>query len=111
MTIAPDLALEARAQQSLGASDDAIYAAAADALRRRGARGRIVDVGCGAGRLRTFLGDIIESYAGVDAIRYEGLPQWDGLHAGGFESRSYPGSGSMADVAISLETIEHLENP
>ena len=33
----------------------------------------VVDVGCGAGRLRTFLGDIMV-VPGVDAIRYEGLP-------------------------------------
>ena len=111
MTIAPDLALETRARQTLGASDDAIYAAAADALSRRAARGRIVDVGCGAGRLRTFLGDIIDSYAGVDAIRYEGLPHGMAFMRADLNRDPIPVPDQSADVAISIETIEHLENP
>jgi len=111
MSIAPDLALESRARQTLGVSDDAIYAAAADALRRRGARGRIVDVGCGAGRLRTFLNDLIESYAGVDAIRYEGMSDDVAFLQADLNRDPIPVSDDSADVAISLETIEHLENP
>jgi 2-polyprenyl-3-methyl-5-hydroxy-6-metoxy-1,4-benzoquinol methylase len=111
MTMAIDLALETRARQSLGASDDVIYAAAASALRRRGARGRIVDVGCGAGRLRTFLGDMIESYAGVDAIQYDGLPSRMAFMRADLNRDPIPVPDHSADVAISIETIEHLENP
>jgi 2-polyprenyl-3-methyl-5-hydroxy-6-metoxy-1,4-benzoquinol methylase len=111
MSLSPDLALECRARQTLGASDNAIYAAAADALRRRGARGRIVDVGCGAGRLRTFLNDLIDSYAGVDAVRYEALPADIAFIPVDLDRDPIPVSDNNADVAISLETIEHLENP
>jgi 2-polyprenyl-3-methyl-5-hydroxy-6-metoxy-1,4-benzoquinol methylase len=111
MTTATDFALERRARQSLGASDDAIYAAAADALRRRGARGRIVDVGCGAGRLRTFLRDTIDSYAGVDAIRHEGLPNGIAFMRADLNRDPIPVPPDSADVAIAIETIEHLENP
>src|SRR4029078_8545052 len=74
MTDARDDKLEARAAQSLGESSDAIYESAAAALRRRGARGTIVDVGCGAGRLRTRLTGMMDRYVGVAAVRYEGFP-------------------------------------
>jgi 2-polyprenyl-3-methyl-5-hydroxy-6-metoxy-1,4-benzoquinol methylase len=111
MSISPDLALESRARQTLGTSDDAIYTAVADALRRRGAHGRIVDVGCGAGRLCTFLTDLIESYAGVDAVRYEGLPNGIAFVRADLNRDPVPVPNDSADVAVSLETIEHLENP
>lgn len=111
MTITPDLALDSRARQSLGASDDIIYATAASALRRRGVHGRIVDVGCGAGRLRPFLADMIESYAGVDAIQYEGLASGIAFMRADLNRDPIPVPDHSADVAISIETIEHLENP
>ena len=111
MTIGPDLALESRARQSLGASNDVIYASAAAALRRRRVHGRIVDVGCGAGRLRAFLGDLIESYAGVDAIEYEGLDSGIAFMRADLNRDPIPVPDHSADAAISIETIEHLENP
>ena len=111
MTIAPDLSLETRARQSLGASDDVIYAAAASALDRRGARGRIVDVGCGRGRLRSFLGDMLESYVGVDAVQYEGLPTGIAFMRADLNRDPIPMPDASVDVVISIETIEHLENP
>ncbi len=111
MTLTPDLALESRARQSLGASDDVIYATAASELRRRGVHGRIVDVGCGTGRLRPFLGDMIESYAGVDAIEYEGLASGIAFIRADLNRDPIPVPDHSADVAISIETIEHLENP
>lgn len=111
MTIAPDLTLEARARHSLGASDDVIYAAVANALRRRGARGRVVDVACGGGRLRPFLDDMMDSYAGVDAIEYEGLPPGIAFMRADLNRDPIPVPDQSADIAISVETIEHLENP
>lgn len=111
MTIAMDPALETRARQSLGASHDVIYSAAANALRRRGVHGRVLDVGCGAGGLRPFLHDIIESYAGVDAIQYEGLPPGIAFMRADLNRDPIPVPDHSVDVAISIETIEHLENP
>jgi len=71
MTQARDLLLEARARQSLGQSADAIYEAAVSALRRRGVRGTAIDVGCGAGRLYSWLAGVCDAYIGVDAVRYD----------------------------------------
>jgi len=106
-----DVAMEARARQSLGASDDAIYAAVAKALAQRGVRGRVIDVGCGLGRLRDFLGSAMESYVGVDAIRYDGLPEGIAFMRADLNRDAIPVPDRSADVAVSVETIEHLENP
>jgi 2-polyprenyl-3-methyl-5-hydroxy-6-metoxy-1,4-benzoquinol methylase len=108
---APDVGLQDRARQSLGASDDAIYCAAVEALRRRGAGGRVVDVGCGTGQLRAFLGTLAESYAGVDAIRHDGLPAATAFILADLNRDQIPVPDQWADVGIALETIEHLENP
>ncbi|MBW8895956.1 MAG: class I SAM-dependent methyltransferase, partial [Acidobacteria bacterium] len=103
--------MEARARQSLGASDDAIYAAVARALAQRGARGRVIDVGCGLGRLRDFLGSAMESYVGVDAIRYDRFPDGIAFMHADLNRESIPVPDRSADMAVSVETIEHLENP
>lgn len=106
-----DRALESRARQSLGQSGDAIYAAAVDGLRRRAARGDVVDVGCGAGRLKALLSGLVDSYVGVDAVRYDGFPRDAPFLAGDLNREPIPVADESADISISLETIEHLENP
>jgi len=111
MSVSYDSALETRALQSLGQSGAAIYAAAVDALRRRSARGAVVDVGCGTGRLHTLLGDLATSYIGVDAVRYDGFPAAAPFLAADLNRDQIPVADGSADIAVSLETIEHLENP
>jgi 2-polyprenyl-3-methyl-5-hydroxy-6-metoxy-1,4-benzoquinol methylase len=106
-----DRALESRARQSLGQSGDAIYAAAVDGLRRRAARGAVVDVGCGTGRLKALLSGLADSYVGVDAVRYDGFPGDAPFCAGDLNREAIPIADESADIAVSLETIEHLENP
>ena len=104
-------ALESRARQSLGTSGEAIYRAAAEALRRRDAGGAIVDVGCGTGRLSQLLQSIATSYVGVDAVRYDEFPAGASFSAADLNHDPIPLPDGSADVAISVETIEHLENP
>ena len=103
--------LESRARQSLGQSSDAIYDSALTALRARGARGAVVDVGCGSGRLHERLAGIVDAYIGVDAVRYEGFPPAARFVQADLNCGRIPVPDASADIAISLETIEHLENP
>lgn len=111
MSATYDPALESRALQSLGQSSAAIYAAAVDALRNGAARGVVVDVGCGTGRLNTLLGDLATSYMGVDAVRYDGFPATALFLAADLNRDAIPVADGSADITVSLETIEHLENP
>jgi len=105
-----DNQLEARARQSRGESSGAIYDAALSALRRRGARGAAVDVGCGNGRLYPRLAGMIDSYLGVDAARYDGFPADAAFIQADLNRDRIPVPDAIADITISLETIEHLEN-
>ena len=111
MTDARDGQLEARARQSLGESGSAIYEAALSALRRRSARGAAVDVGCGTGRFFSRLAGIADSYVGVDAVRYDEFPATATFVPADLNHDRIPLPDTFADIVISLETIEHLENP
>jgi len=103
--------LEARARQSGGTSNEAILATAAAILAERGATGVVVDVGCGAGRLRAALGNRPSRYVGVDAVRYDEFPAGAEFLRADLDRDDVPLDDNAADVAIALETIEHLENP
>jgi 2-polyprenyl-3-methyl-5-hydroxy-6-metoxy-1,4-benzoquinol methylase len=111
MSPAADVALETRALMTLGESAAPIYAAALDALRARSAAGAVVDVGCGTGRLCTMLEGHATSYTGVDAVRHVGFPGGARLLLCDLNRQPVPLPGRSCDIAISLETIEHLENP
>jgi 2-polyprenyl-3-methyl-5-hydroxy-6-metoxy-1,4-benzoquinol methylase len=111
MNATRDAALESRALRTLGASGEAIYQAAVDALRQRSARGSVADVGCGTGRLRALLDGIATSYVGVDAVRHEGFPEAAPLLLADLDRQPIPLADQSSDVVVSLETIEHLENP
>jgi 2-polyprenyl-3-methyl-5-hydroxy-6-metoxy-1,4-benzoquinol methylase len=111
MRATEDHALHSRALQSLGESGAAIYAAAVDTLRQRSAAGSVVDVGCGTGRLRALLGDLATSYVGVDAVRFDGFPADAPLLVADLNREPIPVADRSVDIVVSLETIEHLENP
>jgi 2-polyprenyl-3-methyl-5-hydroxy-6-metoxy-1,4-benzoquinol methylase len=111
MSLVTDPSLHARLPQTLGQSQDGIHAAVANALGRRGARGAVVDVGCGTGRLERFLAGLSSSYVGVDALRYEQFPKAAAFVAADLNHDRIELADGCADIVAAVETIEHLENP
>jgi SAM-dependent methyltransferase len=103
--------VSARARQSHGTSDEAIYRAVHAALEARGARGVLADIGCGTGNLWRAAPGRFSQYIAVDAVRYDGLPAEADFRAADFDRAPLPLGDAEADVAAAVETIEHLENP
>lgn len=104
--------VEARARRSGGASGAAIYEMVARVMEQRSVGGGVlVDVGCGAGNLRPYVGARFGRYVGVDAVRYEGLG--DGVEFVRADLNQTPTAlpDGFADAVVSVETVEHLENP
>jgi 2-polyprenyl-3-methyl-5-hydroxy-6-metoxy-1,4-benzoquinol methylase len=105
-------AIEARARLSLGASNGGIYRMVVAALESRGiAGGRLIDVGCGGGGLWNAVANRFDRYVGLDAVRYPTLPAEVEFHPVDLDRPEWPVRDGDADVAVAVETIEHLENP
>jgi len=72
----------------------------------------LIDVGCGQGDLFAVLRGAFTAYIGCDLVRYDGFPI---DRAATFRTADLNGpipvETSSADLVISVETIEHLENP
>lgn len=100
------------ARASEGHSADPILAMVLRILEGEGARGDLLDVGCGRGDLFRRLPPVITSYTGVDLVRYDGFPDAPTarFRTGDLNQR-LPVEDGSADVVVSIETIEHLENP
>lgn len=103
---------EEAARSSEGHSADPIHAMVLRILEAEAAQGELVDVGCGRGDLFGRLPPAISSYTGIDLVRYEGFPESPRarLRVGDLNQR-LPVEDAIADVVVSIETIEHLENP
>jgi 2-polyprenyl-3-methyl-5-hydroxy-6-metoxy-1,4-benzoquinol methylase len=103
--------LEARARQSLGRGDEAIHAMVARLLDARGASGLLADVGCGTGDLARAVQGRFVRVIGVDAVRYDGLPDDVTFLSADLDAGRLPLDDGTVDVAAAVEVIEHLENP
>jgi len=103
----------ARAALSLGHSDARLHRWVAGMLAESGAGGTVVDVGCGSGGLAAALGQRFERYVGCDAVAYPGFPAGASTRfvEADLNRPPYPLEDGCADAAVSVETIEHLENP
>jgi 2-polyprenyl-3-methyl-5-hydroxy-6-metoxy-1,4-benzoquinol methylase len=101
-----------RALLSEGKSDEPVYDAVAKILTARCHRtGTLIDVGCGRGNLWKAVRDSFDRYIGVDVVAYEGFPIDGKFLNSNLENYSIPLPGEQADAVVTLETIEHLDNP
>jgi 2-polyprenyl-3-methyl-5-hydroxy-6-metoxy-1,4-benzoquinol methylase len=101
----------ARARMSLGSSEEAIYRTVETWLAERGASGVLADVGCGTGNLSRLLGPRFERVIGVDVVQYAEPPSGIEFRRADLDRDPLPLQDGEADVAVAVETIEHLENP
>ena len=82
------------------------------ALKERASFGGVlVDVGCGTGNLRSYVGSSFARYIGVDAVKYEAFPGDAEFIRLDLDSGRAPLPDGIANVVVAVETIEHLENP
>jgi 2-polyprenyl-3-methyl-5-hydroxy-6-metoxy-1,4-benzoquinol methylase len=103
---------ERRARLSEGSSNPAIYDGVAAAIRALNpSSGILVDVGCGSGSLWRVLQPAFAEYIGIDLARYDGFPADGELLVCNLDDGRLPLADACADVVVSVETIEHLENP
>ena len=107
-----DPQVEARARQTFGISDAAIYRMVAKAFNAwHSTGGVLVDIGCGTGQLWSHVSDSFERYVGIDCVRYDGFPSVGEFHQSNLDSGRTNLSDNFADVVAAIETIEHVENP
>jgi SAM-dependent methyltransferase len=108
-----DTTVAERARASLGTSATAVYVAAANALQRAasGKFGHLADVGCGTGSFLSFCLPLCDHYCGIDVVRYEVFPADAEFLAADLDAAAWPVADSLFDATVSIETIEHLENP
>lgn len=102
-----------RAVLSEGRSDPALGTLALRLLEEAGARGTLVDVGCGQGALAAAARARFERYVGCDLVAYPEFPRdgWARFVQADLDQVPYPLEEGAADATVSIETIEHLENP
>jgi 2-polyprenyl-3-methyl-5-hydroxy-6-metoxy-1,4-benzoquinol methylase len=104
--------VEKRALESEGGSSDPVYQMVARTLKKLHPQTDVfVDVGCGSGRLWSFVQENTNRYIGVDVVRYDNLPAEIEFFPFNLDAGKVPLSDGYADVVCAVETIEHLENP
>jgi SAM-dependent methyltransferase len=103
-----------RARASLGTSASAIYARAAELLAQEGNGRRfaqLADIGCGTGSFLGFCQPYCDNYCGIDAVKYDSFPRDTQFLPVDLDSAIWPVEDNQFDASVSLETVEHLENP
>lgn len=111
MTVA-DTLLQKRARASLGISSAVIYQTVSAIIRERNStHGVLFDVGCGTGSLLPFVQRAADNYHGVDTVRYDAFPDGQHFVKVDLDKPCWPIDDAAADLAVAVETIEHLENP
>jgi glycosyltransferase involved in cell wall biosynthesis/2-polyprenyl-3-methyl-5-hydroxy-6-metoxy-1,4-benzoquinol methylase len=109
---APDV--HARALYSGGQSGDVILSTVRDALRARGGRFDVlVDLGCGRGACARHLAGLYDQYVGCDVVAYDAFPhsRTVSFREVDLNRAPYPIESASASAVVSVETIEHVENP
>ncbi|MCG9891890.1 MAG: methyltransferase domain-containing protein [Thermosynechococcaceae cyanobacterium MS004] len=103
---------QARALESAGSSSAAVYQMVSRVLsKHHKGGGTLIDVGCGSGQLWHYINQKCDHYIGVDINQYDGFPEEAHFFAHNFDNGQIPLNTASADVVVSVETIEHLENP
>ena len=103
---------ERRAWLSGGTSADPIYAMVRRALVDRSVEsGALLDIGCGHGRLLSYVRDRVTRYAGADVVRYPEFPSEAEFIRIDLDTGRVPLDAAAVDIVAAVETIEHLENP
>jgi SAM-dependent methyltransferase len=97
-----------------GQSSEAVLKAVHAVLRgKRDCYGVLVDLGCGRGDCARSLEGLFGTYIGCDVYKYQGFPERGSVQfrPADLNRPPYPVDDSCADAVISIETVEHLENP
>jgi SAM-dependent methyltransferase len=103
---------QVRALASQGGSSPAVYKMVASALAEHGiAGGVLADIGCGKGGLWHYVKPYCQRYLGVDVIQYAGFPSEVEFVTHNLDEGKLPLGDNSVDLVISVETIEHVENP
>jgi glycosyltransferase involved in cell wall biosynthesis/SAM-dependent methyltransferase len=103
-----------RAALSEGRSSDAVLSTVVSVVASKGARfGTMVDLGCGRGDCARALEGRYGAYVGGDLVEYEKFPGASNVsfRAVDLNQSPYPFDSASADLVVSVETIEHVENP
>jgi SAM-dependent methyltransferase len=106
--------LKVRAALSRGQSDDAVHALVKRVLgEKEGSYKAVVDLGCGKGEAARLLAGMYGSYSGVDVLQYPGFSSSPSVRLiqANLDVYPLPIEAETADLVLSIETIEHLENP
>ncbi len=71
----------------------------------------LLDVGCGTGALYPYVKDVCSHYQGADVVRYPDYPVELKFHKINLDTQGVEVADGSIDIVLSVETIEHLENP